>query len=1056
MKLLQPSTDANNNISNAAASANNNSGVYTTNSEIKDDEVNYEWKQVSRWIKYEQNLDLETNMWSNPYVGALVYQSLLYLKTGLQYGTVLLNSDHDSFTGIVDEMIQDFIDSGHMNKENKYLVKRTLLSNHKHDSSNTGGFMRKKSTISDFFPGSRRPSSFNSEQAYQSENNSSSVSRKNSSAQFSDTNSQREKKAANMDSKLSNSEIHLERGTARIHRDSSVKFLAKSNTDGASSGAAGPHNSIETNINQPSAPPAAANRGRRRSTIVFLKNTLNQSKLNKSELSLRGLASDAEAFVCMIGVVDFLDRPIMAFVRLTNSQYIDEMVQVQLKVRFIFVLLGPKNDNIDYVEIGRCIGTLMTNKEFHDCAYRANDRRELIENITSFANRSLCLVLPVGVFDDDLLKPIIEWMQNKMKKKTSKSISETKIYDKNSPTSSLMNKLSIRDTLVSVDDNKLVSSNGGGDGGDDEFNPFQRTGCLFGSLIKEIKYRYSYYISDITDALNLHCLIALIFTFTVCVAPALSFGGILADKTDKTFGINEMLLATSINGIISGLFSGQPLMILGSTGPFLVFEEMLYNFCKEKFCIEFLATRCWVAMWVLFLTLVMVAFEGVYIINYVTRFTEEIFAFLIASVFLADAAKKIYRIFQKDPIYTAEKYCQINNQTYFSPFMNMSNQSSSSSSIYNGYSFVECPMYDDGTHGISNNAIEPNIALLSLILLIGTCVMALTLKKLRRSIFFGAYVRRTLSDVGMLISIILMVVVDYFIQDKTGVITEKLIIPDSLVPTKFREFWLVSPFGHNYNNSNYLPLWVPFAALFPALLVFVVLFFEVELTGMILYSKQRKLKKGTGFNLDLLIGAIMITLNSFFGLPWMCAAPVRTLAHWASLSVYSTTYVPGEKPRLIEVKEQRLTHILVHLSIGFCLLAKSAIKMIPISVLFGIFLYFGIVSLSGTQLYERIKLVFIPSKYCPNHVYARGVRPSKRNLFTLIQILFVVILLALKSFTKFSYVFPIILVLLVPLRTFIMPKVFTNKELEQLDHDKDMNLNDEMGLDFYELTHLPI
>ena len=38
------------------------------------------------------------------------------------------------------------------------------------------------------------------------------------------------------------------------------------------------------------------------------------------------------------------------------------MVEVQLKVRFLFVLLGPKNDKIDYLEIGRCIGTLMTNK----------------------------------------------------------------------------------------------------------------------------------------------------------------------------------------------------------------------------------------------------------------------------------------------------------------------------------------------------------------------------------------------------------------------------------------------------------------------------------------------------------------------------------------------------------------------------------------------------------------------------------------------------------------------------------------------------------------------
>lgn len=264
------------------------------------------------------------------------------------------------------------------------------------------------------------------------------------------------------------------------------------------------------------------------------------------------------------------------------------MVEVQLKVRFVFILLGPKNDNIDYLEIGRCIGTLMTNKEFHDCAYRATDRRELIDGITSFANRSLCLVLPVGVFDDDLLKPIIEWMQTKMKKKTSKSISESKIYDKSSPTSSLVNRLNLRDVDIVEEKFKMAESRS------DDYDPFQRTGCLFGCLFKEIKYRYSKYVSDYTDALNLHCLIALIFTFTVCIAPALTFGGILADKTDKIFGVNEMLLATSINGIISGLFSGQPLMILGCTGPFLVFEEMLYNVSKISSLFFFILSFCYV------------------------------------------------------------------------------------------------------------------------------------------------------------------------------------------------------------------------------------------------------------------------------------------------------------------------------------------------------------------------------------------------------------------------------------------------------------------------------
>lgn len=78
---------------------------------------------------------------------------------------------------------------------------------------------------------------------------------------------------------------------------------------------------------------------------------------------------------------------------------------------------------------------------------------------------------------------------------------------------------------------------------DDEFDeyeqdrdPFKQTGRLFGCLLRDFKCRYSMYASDFSDALNWRCFIALFFTFTVCLAPALSFGGILADKTNKWFG----------------------------------------------------------------------------------------------------------------------------------------------------------------------------------------------------------------------------------------------------------------------------------------------------------------------------------------------------------------------------------------------------------------------------------------------------------------------------------------------------------------------------------------
>jgi hypothetical protein len=58
------------------------------------------------------------------------------------------------------------------------------------------------------------------------------------------------------------------------------------------------------------------------------------------------------------------------------------------------------------------------------------------------------------------------------------------------------------------------------------------------------------------------------------------------------------------------------------------------------------------------------------------------------------------------------------------------------------------------------------------------------------------------------------------------------------MPTKHRS-WLVSPFGNNYGkNENFEHMfeefyWVPIAALLPAFIIFIVLFFEVELTGLV-------------------------------------------------------------------------------------------------------------------------------------------------------------------------------------------------------------------------------
>lgn len=45
-------------------------------------------------------------------------------------------------------------------------------------------------------------------------------------------------------------------------------------------------------------------------------------------------------------------------------------------------------------------------------------------------------------------------------------------------------------------------------------------------------------------------------------------------------GTMECILAAAICGVLFALFAGQPLNILGSTGPMLVLEMILYNFCE--------------------------------------------------------------------------------------------------------------------------------------------------------------------------------------------------------------------------------------------------------------------------------------------------------------------------------------------------------------------------------------------------------------------------------------------------------------------------------------------
>jgi len=134
------------------------------------------------------------------------------------------------------------------------------------------------------------------------------------------------------------------------------------------------------------------------------------------------------------------------------------------------------------------------------------------------------------------------------------------------------------------------------------------------------------------------------------------------------------------------------------------------------------------------------------------------------------------------------------------------------------------------------------------------------------------------------------------------------------------------------------------------------------------------------------------------------------------------------------VQESRLTGFLTHvLVLGTCF-ALNVIKLVPLPVLYGVFLFMGLVALPAQQLWQRILLLFQePAMIRPNP-YTKYVKPLKRvHLFTGIQLFFFALLYAVKSFKMIAIAFPVMILLCIPVRIFLLPKIFSEDELTLLD-----------------------
>ncbi|XP_056149928.1 anion exchange protein 2a [Lampris incognitus] len=887
---------------------------------VMDKNQELQWRETARWIKFEEDVEKETDRWGKPHVASLSFRSLLELRRTISHGAVLLDLDQRTLPGIAQQVVEQMVISDLIRAEDRGNILRTLLLKHSHPSDG------------------KEHSSFSR-----------------------------------------NVSVSLPSLT-----------VAHSNAHS---------NQAELSLSQPLIAAGGGNHGDTHTDMERSERdgpSLHRSR-SKHELKLLGKIPDkAEATVVLVGSVGFLDQPSMAFVRLQEAVLLESVLEVPVPVRFLFLLLGPPTANMDYHQIGRSISTLMSDKDFHEAAYMADERQDLLTAINAFLDCSIVLP-PSEVDGEELLHSVARFQREMLRKREEKG-----------------SRLQVKEPKSLDDEDMLLPSKPSDD-------PLQRSGRLFGGLIRDVKRRYPQYLSDIQDALNAQCMAAIIFIYFAALSPAITFGGLLGEKTDGLIGVSELMVATAVQGVVFSLLGAQPLLVIGFSGPLLVFEEAFCSFCKDN-QMDYLTGRVWIGFWLLLIVFLTVAFEGSFLVRFVSRFTQEIFSFLISLIFIYETFSKLVTIFQEHPL----RSCFLINNT--------------SSCGWNSSMAVSSSGHPGG---------EPNTALLSLVLMSGTFFIAFYLRKFKNSAFFPGKLRRIIGDFGVPLAILIMVLVDYSIKDTY---TQKLSVPSGFsVSSPEKRGWLISPLG----SDGQFPVWMMGASVLPALLIFILIFMESQITALIVSKKERMLVKGSGFHLDLLIIVAVGGVSALFGLPWLSAATVRSVTHTDALTVMSTAVAPGDKPRIQEVKEQRVTGLLVAVLVGLSIVIGEVLRQIPLAVLFGIFLYMGVMSLNGIQLIERILLLLMPPKYHPDHTYIRKVRTLRMHLFTSIQLVCLSLLWVVMS-TAAALAFPFILLLTIPVRMLLLPKLFTKREMQCLDADEaEPRLEEREGQDEYMEMQMP-
>lgn len=470
---------------------------------------------------------------------------------------------------------------------------------------------------------------------------------------------------------------------------------------------------------------------------------------------------------------------------------------------------------------------------------------------------------------------------------------------------------------------------------------------------------------------------ATIFAFVIQLIPALIFAELMDRQTEGNLATAETLLSSAVIGIIYAIFAGQPLTIMGITGPVSLLLGTSYGLAAQ-FGADYFPFFFWICVWAGLMHVLSAVVGLVSLVWKVTPFTGQIFELFIAVTFIYSALRDL---------------------------------------------IVPVRLLGDG------DTAARSAGYASFFVGLITCYVAWSLHFADTWIFFSRQVRTFLSSYNTLIAVVVATAVSYIPgMDQDGAMDRVNVnAPWDWQPTAPRA-WVVNPL-EGIGAAGIL------GAIVPGFMFFLLFIIDHNVSSILTQAPKFNLRKPPAYHWDFFVLGVTFFPCAILGLPpgngLIPQAPLHCRA-LCTRKVETDQY--GVKREVVTYcEEQRWSGLGQALLMFVALSAFAVISWIPTGCLFGLLLYLGVGALHGNEIWERLLLLGVYAHRRPKIPVVRHVRWGVVRAWTLIQLACALAIWAVGQYAPVGYLYPLLLTLLVPFRSYVLGRLFNPEDVKYLD-----------------------